>query len=79
MLFSVDVRRFQQEAIQHSSNSSQHDQLVREFQCREIDQLEAIKAKNSQIAVLRVQLEEFEQKLESSQRETKTLRSENDR
>ncbi|KAK7104738.1 golgin subfamily A member 5-like [Littorina saxatilis] len=61
------------------NSSSLHDQLVRELQAREMDLQEALKAKDSQLAVLRVRLEESERAATSKLKEVESLQTDRER
>ena len=55
------------------------DGIIRELQNREQDLMEALGAKDSQLAVLRVRLEEADREKESRQRAVEGLQSERER
>ena len=63
----------------HSHHQSQNDQLIRELQSRESDLNEALQAKDSQLAVLRVRLEETDKELSGAKKSIERLESENQR
>lgn len=58
---------------------SQSDQMVRELQSRESDLMEALQAKDSQLGVLRIRLEEADKQIESKQRSIAGLEGERSR
>ena len=55
------------------------DQIVRELQARESDLQESLTAKDSQLAVLRVRLEEADRELEEKRKSLKYLEGERNR
>jgi hypothetical protein len=64
---------------EYTNSASMHDQLLRELQSREMDLQEALKAKDSQLAVLRVRMEEAERDISSRQREVESIQQDRDR
>jgi chromosome segregation ATPase len=62
-----------------SRNVSKSDQSVRELQNREQDLLEAIGAKDSQLGVLRIRLEEADRELQNRQKHLESLKSDKER
>lgn len=63
----------------HQRTQSQSDQMVRELQSRESDLMEALQAKDSQLGVLRIRLEEADKQIESKQRSISGLEDERTR
>ena len=63
----------------YTNSASMHDQLLRELQAREMDLQEALKAKDSQLGVLRVRMEEAERDVVTRKKEVETLQTERDR
>lgn len=61
------------------NSASMHDQLVRELQSRELDLTEALKAKDAQLAVLRVRLEEADKRLLSKEKTLEEVKLERER
>ena len=64
---------------QYTNSASIHDQLIRELQAREMDLQEALKAKDSQLAVLRVRHEELERDISNRQKEVESLHTDRER
>lgn len=64
---------------QYTNSASIHDQLIRELQAREMDLQEALKAKDSQLAVLRVRHEELERAVSNRQKEVESLQTDRER
>lgn len=58
---------------------SQSDQMVRELQSRESDLMEALQAKDSQLGVLRIRLEEADKQIESKQKSIASLEDDRSR
>ncbi|OWF43826.1 golgin subfamily A member 5-like isoform X2 [Mizuhopecten yessoensis] len=58
-----ELEKTKQKLDSYHRSASMHDQLVRELQSRESDLTEALGAKDSQLAVLRVRLEEADKEL----------------
>ncbi|KAK3093353.1 hypothetical protein FSP39_014385 [Pinctada imbricata] len=63
----------------YNRSASVSDQMVRELQSRESDLMEALQAKDSQLAVLRVRLEEADKEMESKQRSISNLENQRER
>jgi hypothetical protein len=76
-LSEVAVMRKKMDGYQR--NQSQSDQFVRELQSRESDLMEAIQAKDSQLGVLRIRLEEADKQVESKQQAISDLQKERGR
>ena len=55
------------------------DQMLRELQSRESDLMEALKAKDSQLAVLRVRLEEMDKEIAGKNQALSILESQRER
>ncbi|XP_042210629.1 golgin subfamily A member 5-like isoform X1 [Homarus americanus] len=62
-----------------SSQQSTFDRIIREVQQREMDLQESLRAKDSQLAVLRVRLQEADQNLETRDAALKEMQAENKR
>lgn len=73
----LDITKQKLESYHRSA--SMHDQLVRELQSRESDLTEALGAKDSQLAVLRVRLEEADKELSRKEASIQDLQSHRDR
>ena len=78
-MFVSEVSRTQQKLKKQSNSAAMHDQLVRELQARESDLTEALGAKDSQLAVLRVRLDESDRTLNAKDRELDDFRMERER
>lgn len=76
-LSELDTSKRKLDAYHRSA--SMHDQLVRELQSRESDLTEALGAKDSQLAVLRVRLEEADKELSRKSHVVQNLESHRDR
>ncbi|KAJ8308640.1 hypothetical protein KUTeg_013514 [Tegillarca granosa] len=57
----------------YNRHSSKNEQMIREFQSRENDLLETLTAKDSQLAVLRIRLEEADKTVEQKQKNINQL------
>ena len=64
---------------EQSHIASKSDHVIRELQNREQDLMEALGAKDSQLAILRVRLEEADREKDSRQRAVEGLQSERER
>lgn len=73
----VELMRKKLEGNQRTQ--SQSDQIVRELQSRESDLMEALQAKDSQLGVLRIRLEEADKQIESKQKSIAGLEGERSR
>lgn len=73
----VELMRKKLEGNQRTQ--SQSDQMVRELQSRESDLMEALQAKDSQLGVLRIRLEEADKQIESKQKSIAGLEGERSR
>lgn len=73
----VELMRKKLEGNQRTQ--SQSDQMVRELQSRESDLMEALQAKDSQLGVLRIRLEEADKQIESKQKSIAGLEDERSR
>lgn len=63
----------------YHNSASMHDQLVRELQARESDLSESLAAKDSQLAVLRVRLEEADRSVKEREKQIEDLQSHRER
>lgn len=75
----TELVRLKQKMTQQSESATKSDHIIRELQNREQDLLEALGAKDSQLAVLRVRLEEADRERESRQKAVEGLQSERER
>ena len=64
---------------EYVNSTTLHDQLVQELKAREMDLHEALKAKDSQLAVLRVRLEDADRSASDQQRVLGNLQAEKNR
>ena len=64
---------------QHQSQLSRSDHVVRELQSKESDWMETIRAKDAQLAVLRVRLDEVDKALSSKQSLIDSVQADRDR
>ena len=71
--------RIKEKMAEYTNKASLQDQLVQELHAREMDLQEALKAKDSQLAVLRVQLEDTDRTAASRQKEVESLQSDRER
>lgn len=74
-----ELARVREKLHSNTQSASKSDQVVRELQNREQDLMEAIGAKDSQLAILRVRLEEADRKLQGKQKQVEELLSEKNR
>ncbi|XP_060558224.1 golgin subfamily A member 5-like isoform X6 [Ruditapes philippinarum] len=74
-----DLAKLREKLKDQSRNVSKSDQSVRELQNREQDLLEAIGAKDSQLGVLRIRLEEADRELQNRQKHLESLKSDKER
>lgn len=79
VLSTIELVKTKEKMAEYMNSASLHDQLVRELQARETDLQEALRAKDSQLAVLRVRLEESDRVITEHKRETENLQTERDR
>ncbi|XP_046351332.1 golgin subfamily A member 5-like isoform X1 [Haliotis rufescens] len=63
----------------YHNSASMHDQLVRELQARESDLSESLAAKDSQLAVLRIRLEEADRSVKEREKQIEDLQSHRER
>lgn len=77
--FGVELVRTKEKMADYMNSASLHDQMVRELQAREADLHEALKAKDSQLAVLRVRLEDADRNISEHKKETDRLQTEKER
>ncbi|KAL8590080.1 hypothetical protein ACOMHN_034311 [Nucella lapillus] len=75
----TELVKTKEKMTEYTNSASLHDQLAQELQAREMDLREALKAKDSQLAVLRLQLEEADRSASSRQREVHSLHTEQER
>lgn len=75
----TELVKTKEKLTEYTDSASLHDQLVQELQTREADLQEALRAKDSQLAVLRLQLEEADRSASSRQREMASLQTEQER
>ena len=78
-LFVTELVRVKQQLNDYNSSMSKHDQLVRELQARETDLTEALAAKDSQLAVLRVRLEEADRNCKTREKQIHDLEEHQER
>ncbi|KAK2188634.1 hypothetical protein NP493_126g02011 [Ridgeia piscesae] len=71
--------KMQRQAELHQSQLSRSDQVVRELQSKESDWQEALRAKDSQLAVLRVRFDEVDKELRAKQSMIDSVQAERDR
>ena len=71
--------KMQRQGELHQSQLSQSDQVMRELQSKESDWQEALRAKDSQLAVLRVRLDEVDKDLRMKQSLIDSVQAERDR
>ena len=64
---------------QYQVQISQSDKIIRELRAREDDMNEALRSKDSQIAVIRVRFEELEGNLKSRETDLNAVRAESER
>lgn len=74
-----ELARVREKLHSNTQSASKSDQVVRELQNREQDLMEAIGAKDSQLAILRVRLEEADRELQGKQKQVEELLSEKNR
>ncbi|XP_013084244.2 golgin subfamily A member 5-like isoform X1 [Biomphalaria glabrata] len=75
----TELKRAKEKLKAQLNSASMHDQLVRELQSRELDLTEALKAKDAQLAVLRVRLEEADKRLLSKEKTLEEVKLERER
>lgn len=74
-----ELLRLKKKMDEYNRSSSKHDHVLRELQTRESDLMEVLNAKDSQLAVLRIRLEEADKNLQSSKKEMDRLQGEKSR
>ena len=79
MFCTTDVAQMRRKLDQQNRRLSSSDQVLRELRAQESDLLEAMGAKDSQLGVLRVRLEEADRELLTTRAEAKQLQTEKDR
>ena len=75
----TELVKLKQKMAEQSHIASKSDHVIRELQNREQDLMEALGAKDSQLAILRVRLEEADREKDSRQRAVEGLQSERER
>ena len=75
----TELIKLKQQMTHQSDLATKSDHIIRELQNREQDLMEALGAKDSQLAVLRVRLEEADREKESRQKAVEGLQSERER
>ena len=75
----TELMKVRKQLDDYNRTASASDQMVRELQSRESDLMEALQAKDSQLAILRVRLEEADKVMESKQRSIDDLESQRER
>lgn len=75
----TELVRLKQKMADQVQSATKSDHIIRELQNREQDLMEALGAKDSQLAILRVRLEEADREKESRQRAVEGLQSERER
>ncbi|RUS70161.1 hypothetical protein EGW08_022080 [Elysia chlorotica] len=75
----AEASKLRSKLASQSNSASMHDQLVRELQARELDLTEALKAKDAQLAVLRVRLDEADRRIVSKERNLEEIKIERER
>lgn len=74
-----ELQRIKKKMDEYNRSSSKHDHMLRELQSRESDLMEVLGAKDSQLAVLRIRLEEADKELHSKKIEVDRLQGERSR
>ncbi|XP_064601011.1 golgin subfamily A member 5-like [Liolophura sinensis] len=74
-----EVNKLRLSLDQYNNSASRTDQIIRELQARENDLTQAMTAKDSQLAVLRVRLEESDQEMKVKEHEIQSLKVERER
>lgn len=75
----AEANKLRSKLASQANSASMHDQLVRELQARELDLTEALKAKDSQLGVLRVRLDEADRRLASREKNLEEVKLERER
>ncbi|GFN97678.1 golgin subfamily a member 5 [Plakobranchus ocellatus] len=75
----AEVSKLRSKLTSQANSASMHDQLVRELQARELDLTEALKAKDAQLAVLRVRLDEADRRVVSREKNLEEVKLERER
>jgi len=78
-VLAAAMLKMQRQAELHQSQLSRSDQVVRELQSKESDWQEALRAKDSQLAVLRVRFDEVDKELRAKQSMIDSVQAERDR
>jgi len=79
VIISLELNRVKKKMNEHNRSSSKHDHMLRELQSRESDLMEVLGAKDSQLAVLRVRLEEADKELHNRKLEVDRLQGDRTR
>jgi len=79
MHFTTELSRLRERLQDQSRTTSKAEGQVRELRGRESDLEEALKAKDAQLAILRVRLEEADRERETRQRTVEQLQTERSR
>ncbi|XP_067682461.1 golgin subfamily A member 5-like isoform X2 [Haliotis asinina] len=75
----IELVKTKKKLEDYHNSASMHDQLVRELQARESDLSESLAAKDSQLAVLRVRLEEADRSVKEKEKQIEDLQSHRER
>ncbi|XP_046561935.1 golgin subfamily A member 5-like isoform X1 [Haliotis rubra] len=75
----IELVKTKKKLEDYHNSASMHDQLVRELQARESDLSESLAAKDSQLAVLRVRLEEADRSVKAREKQIENLQSHRER
>ncbi|GFR57478.1 Golgin subfamily A member 5 [Elysia marginata] len=75
----TEASKLRSKLASQANSASMHDQLVRELQARELDLTEALKAKDAQLAVLRVRLDEADRRVVSREKNLEEVKLERER
>lgn len=79
MFIFLDLAKLREKLREQSQSASKSDHVVRELQNREQDLMESLAAKDTQLGVLRVRLEEADRDLQIRQKSLESLQSERER
>ncbi|XP_059159175.1 golgin subfamily A member 5-like [Physella acuta] len=75
----TELIRAKEKLKTYVNSATMHDQLLRELQSRELDLTEALKAKDAQLAVLRVRLDEADKRIISKEKTLEEVKHERER
>jgi chromosome segregation ATPase len=78
-LVFVEYQRSKRKIDHYQNQISEGDKIIRELRAREDDTNEAIKSKDTQLAILRVRLNEVDTELRDKRNELESLKNESDR